>query len=70
MLAARDAAEAAASGSTVGPAAASAANDPELAQRLRWEAELEERNRPLTDEELDAMFPSQGYKILDPPAIF
>ncbi|OQS05562.1 splicing factor 3B subunit 1 [Thraustotheca clavata] len=41
---------------------------PEVAQRLRWEREIEERNRPLSDEELDAMFPSSGYKILDPPA--
>ncbi|CAG8513223.1 18074_t:CDS:2, partial [Racocetra fulgida] len=29
--------------------------------------DLDARNRPLTDEELDAMFPSTGYKILDPP---
>ncbi|EQC25463.1 splicing factor 3B subunit 1 [Saprolegnia diclina VS20] len=41
---------------------------PEVAQRLRWEREIDERNRPLTDEELDAMFPTSGYKILDPPA--
>ena len=40
---------------------------PELASRIRLERELEERNRPLTDEELDAMFP-EGYRILEPPA--
>ncbi|KAK6151371.1 hypothetical protein DH2020_014006 [Rehmannia glutinosa] len=34
---------------------------------LRWEKDIEDRNRPLTDEELDAMFPQEGYKILDPP---
>ncbi|CAG8707327.1 17219_t:CDS:2, partial [Acaulospora morrowiae] len=33
----------------------------------RWEKDLDARNRPLTDEELDAMFPPTGYKILDPP---
>ncbi|CAG8788220.1 38826_t:CDS:10, partial [Gigaspora margarita] len=33
----------------------------------RWERDLDARNRPLTDEELDAMFPSTGYKILEPP---
>lgn len=43
---------------------------PEMAQRLRWEREIEERNRPLAEEELDAMFPNTGYKILDPPASY
>ncbi|KAL0453291.1 UNVERIFIED_CONTAM: Splicing factor 3B subunit [Sesamum latifolium] len=37
---------------------------------LRWEKDIEERNRPLTDEELDAMFPQEGYKILEPPASY
>ncbi len=41
---------------------------PEVAQRIRAEKEMEERNRPLADEELDAMFPQVGYKILPPPA--
>ncbi|CAM9498712.1 unnamed protein product [Ectocarpus sp. 6 AP-2014] len=40
---------------------------PELAQQMRWERELDERNRPLTDEDLDAMFPPAGYRILDAP---
>mmetsp|Transcript_14475 Transcript_14475/g.21768 ORF Transcript_14475/g.21768 Transcript_14475/m.21768 type:complete len:1246 (+) Transcript_14475:160-3897(+) len=40
---------------------------PEMAQRMRWEAEIEERNRPLTDDELDMMFPPTGYRVLDPP---
>lgn len=40
---------------------------PEMAQRLRWEREIDYRNRPLSDEELEDMFPIQGYKILDPP---
>ena len=39
---------------------------PEQMQAYRWEREIDERNRPLTDEELDAMFPP-GYKVLQPP---
>ncbi|KAG2211187.1 hypothetical protein INT47_006306 [Mucor saturninus] len=41
---------------------------PEATNALRWERELDSRNRPLSDEELDGMFPATGYKILDPPA--
>ncbi|CAO3647932.1 unnamed protein product [Cunninghamella echinulata] len=41
---------------------------PEAMSSLRWERELDARNRYLSDEELDAMFPSTGYKILEPPA--
>ena len=37
-------------------------------QLLRWEREVEERNRPLSDEELDALLPTEGYKVLEPPA--
>jgi splicing factor 3B subunit 1 len=37
------------------------------AQAMRWEREVEERNRPLSDEELDAMLPA-GYRVLEPPA--
>ncbi|KAF3435049.1 hypothetical protein FNV43_RR22136 [Rhamnella rubrinervis] len=40
---------------------------PEQYNLMRWEKDIEERNRPLTDEELDAMFPQEGYKILEPP---
>ncbi|KAJ8955121.1 hypothetical protein NQ318_009014 [Aromia moschata] len=40
---------------------------PEQLQAYRWEREIDERNRPYSDEELDAMFPP-GYKILPPPA--
>ena len=40
---------------------------PEQMQAYRWEREIDDRNRPLSDEELDAMFPP-GYKILPPPA--
>ncbi len=41
---------------------------PEHIQAMRWEKELDEKNRYLTDEELDAMFPPEGYKILETPA--
>ncbi|PKK73055.1 splicing factor 3B subunit 1 [Rhizophagus irregularis] len=41
---------------------------PMTPEAQRWEKDLDARNRPLSDEELDAMFPSTGYKILDPPA--
>ncbi|KAG0482073.1 hypothetical protein HPP92_010157 [Vanilla planifolia] len=43
---------------------------PEQYNLLRWERDIEERNRPLTDEELEAMFPQEGYKILEPPASY
>ncbi|KAG6411756.1 hypothetical protein SASPL_129840 [Salvia splendens] len=43
---------------------------PEQYNLLRWEKDIEERNRPLTDEELDSMFPEEGYKILEPPASY
>ncbi len=29
--------------------------------------DISARNAPLSDEELDMMLPSEGYKILDPP---
>lgn len=37
-------------------------------QTMRMEREIEERNRFLSDEELDAMLPTEGYKVLEPPA--
>ena len=40
---------------------------PEQLQAYRWEREIDERNRALSDEELDQMFPP-GYKVLPPPA--
>eukprot|EP00898_Chlorokybus_atmophyticus_P003890 jgi/Chlat1/4501/Chrsp29S04438 len=43
---------------------------PEQYNAMRWESEIQERNRPLTDEELDAMFPAEGYKVLEPPASY
>ena len=39
---------------------------PEQIQAQRWEREIDERNRPIADDELDVLFPP-GYKILPPP---
>lgn len=43
-----------------------AAMTPEQLQASRWEKEIEERNRPFTDERLETMF-IPGYKDLPPP---
>lgn len=40
---------------------------PDRIQAMRIEKELDVKNRPLSDEELDAMFPQEGYEILAPP---
>lgn len=37
-------------------------------QQMRWEAELNERNRPYSDEDLDEILPSTGYRIMEVPA--
>ena len=54
--------------STTPTAGQLASMTPEQMQTWRWEKELDERNRPISDEELDALFPQEGYKILKPPA--
>jgi hypothetical protein len=46
--------------------AAAQSMDPAALQQMRWERELDARNRPLSDEELDAMFP-QVTRLRDPP---
>ncbi|EOA12305.1 hypothetical protein CARUB_v10007940mg [Capsella rubella] len=38
--------------------------------QLIFRGPIEERNIPFSDEELDAMFPKDGYKVLDPPASY
>lgn len=43
---------------------------PEQYQMMRYQLEIEERNRPQTDEELDELLPSEGFKILEPPASY
>lgn len=37
---------------------------PERLQLLRWEKEIDERNRPLNDEELDQLLPIEGYEVI------
>jgi splicing factor 3B subunit 1 len=45
-----------------------ASSTPEQEQRAKWERELAERNRELTDAELDDMFKDvPGFKVIDPP---
>ena len=36
---------------------------PEQMQAYRWEREIDERNRYLSDDELDSFFPKEGYKV-------
>ncbi|KAJ3213835.1 Splicing factor 3B subunit 1 [Dinochytrium kinnereticum] len=43
---------------------------PEAMNAIRWEKEIDARNRPFSDEELDSILPSEGYKILEPPASY
>ncbi|CAL4974856.1 unnamed protein product [Urochloa decumbens] len=43
---------------------------PEHYHLKRYERDIEERNRPLTDDEIDSMLPQAGYKILEPPASY
>ncbi|CAC5379737.1 splicing factor 3B subunit 1-like isoform X1 [Mytilus californianus] len=40
---------------------------PEQLQAFTWQREIDERNRPLGDDELDSILPP-GYKVLQPPA--
>ncbi|CDF32068.1 Putative splicing factor 3b, subunit 1, SF3b1 [Chondrus crispus] len=40
---------------------------PELLHASRWQADIDIRNKPFTDEELDRMLPSDGYTILEAP---
>ncbi|KAJ3019952.1 Splicing factor 3B subunit 1 [Thoreauomyces humboldtii] len=43
---------------------------PEAVNAQRWEKEIDYRNRYLSDDELDTMFPTEGYKILEPPLTY
>ncbi len=42
---------------------------PSKLQQLRWEKDLEQRNKPYTDEELDLLLPGgeDGYEIVKVP---
>lgn len=44
------------------PAMPLGAMTPEQVAAFRWEKDIDDRNRPLTDEELDALMPP-GYKV-------
>ncbi|KAF2068826.1 hypothetical protein CYY_009853 [Polysphondylium violaceum] len=37
-------------------------------QVMQIQKDIDERNRPLTDEDLNALLPSEGFEILQPPA--
>jgi splicing factor 3B subunit 1 len=41
---------------------------PEQMNEFRHQRDVDERNRPWDDEELNALFPQEGYEILQPPA--
>jgi splicing factor 3B subunit 1 len=45
-----------------------AQTNPDLYNQWKVEQDIDYRNRPLTDEDLDQMLPSQGYEIMEPPA--
>ena len=40
---------------------------PEQLRAMRWNLELDERNCYMSDEELDSLFPQDGYTVLKPP---
>ena len=48
-------------------AAAAMAGSGDDSAAAKLAREIEVRNRPLTDDELDSIFPSEGYKIIHPP---
>lgn len=55
-------------GATPAPAAGLATPmHPSQLPVMPFGTDMSARNAPLSDEELDAMLPSEGYKILDPP---
>ncbi|XJO78124.1 hypothetical protein BDV3_002615 [Batrachochytrium dendrobatidis] len=43
---------------------------PEAMNSMRWEKEIEQRNRYLTDEDIDAILPTEGYVVLDVPVSY
>ena len=56
-----------AGGGAAGAVGGTVGMTPEQIQGARWQSEIDERNRPLSDEDLDMMFPAEGYRILKPP---
>jgi splicing factor 3B subunit 1 len=55
---------------TASQIAARGSTSPEQYPHLPWERDFEERSRPLSDDDLDAMFRQKGYRILEPPASY
>ncbi|GAD96143.1 splicing factor 3B subunit 1, putative [Paecilomyces variotii No. 5] len=51
----------------VGPAGLATPMHPSQAAPVAFGTDISSRNAPLSDEELDLMLPSEGYKILEPP---
>lgn len=43
-------------------------SNPHLLNQLRVESEIDRRNRPMTDVELDALLPPTGFKVIPAPA--
>ncbi|CEM20117.1 unnamed protein product [Vitrella brassicaformis CCMP3155] len=43
---------------------------PDQLAAMRITREIDERNRPMTDEELEAIFPPEGYELVKPPASY
>lgn len=52
------------------PSFGATAMTPEYVNAMRWEKEIEMRNLPFSDSDLDRLLPSSGYKILEPPASY
>lgn len=50
-----------------GAGAAGSMISPEALIAQRWQADVDARNRPLTDAELDAILPTKGFEVLKPP---
>ena len=53
--------------SSMGLRTPSGSMTPEQLRAMRWNLELDERNCFISDEELDSLFPQDGYSILIPP---
>ena len=52
------------------PAVGSIPMTPEMMNEIRFQKDVDERNRPWVEEELDALFPTEGYEVLQPPASY
>ncbi|KAL1810490.1 hypothetical protein DCAR_0730192 [Daucus carota subsp. sativus] len=55
---------------TPAPGAMINLQSPEQSNLFGWEREIQDRNRLLSDEELDSMLPKKGYRVLDVPGCY